>query len=343
MKEANDPSARPEAREPDLTTLTEMNFSMATNRVLAASVQLGLFSQIANGRTTASEIAQGAQASERGTRMLLDALTAFRLLSKRDGHYALSPVAAQYLVKESPDYTGFVLEKDLHWESWGHLTEAVRTGKPVHRADTRERAEDFFPTLVRSLHVMNRQPARRLAKVLTSTVASPVQALDVACGSGIWGIELAAADPRVSVTAQDFPKVLELTRQYLKQSGFENRFDFLPGDLKEVDFGERRFDLAILGNICHSEGEQASRQLFVRLRRSLRPGGRIAIVDMLPNEDRSGPVYPLIFALNMLLNTEQGGTYTLSEYTRWLKSAGYGRVETADIGLHSPTIIAHNP
>jgi ubiquinone/menaquinone biosynthesis C-methylase UbiE len=326
--------------EPELGTLAEMNFSMAPNRVLAAAIQLGIFSQIASGRATASEIAAGAEASERGMRMLLDALTAFRLLSKKNDHYALSPVAARHLVKESPEYMGYALEKDLLWEAWGHLTEAVRTGRPFRTAEAKERAEEFFPTLVRTLHITNREPARRLAQVLTSSAAAPMHALDVACGSGVWGIELALAAPRVFVTAQDFPKVLDLTRQYLKTNGIEDRFDFLPGDLKEVELDEGRFDLAILGNICHSEGELASRSLFVRLNRALRPGGRLAIVDMQPNEDRTGPVYPLIFALNMLVNTEHGGTFTLAEYTNWLDEAGFGQVDTADIGLHSPAIIA---
>jgi ubiquinone/menaquinone biosynthesis C-methylase UbiE len=327
--------------EPDLGTLAEMNFSMAANRVLAAAIQLGVFSQIASGCTTVNEIAVGTEASERGMRMLLDALTAFRLLRKKNERYALSEVAAKHLVRESPDYMGYALEKDLLWESWGHLTEAVRSGKPFRTVEARERAEEFFPTLVRSLHITNREPARRLAKMLTASAATAVHALDVACGSGVWGIELALAEPRVSVTAQDFPKVLDLTRQYLKTNGVEDRFDFLPGDLKEVDFGELRFDLAILGNICHSEGELASRSLLVRLHRALRPGGRVAIVDMQPNEDRTGPVYPVVFALNMLVNTDHGGTYTLREYTSWLNEAGFGRVDTADIGLHSPAIIGH--
>jgi ubiquinone/menaquinone biosynthesis C-methylase UbiE len=333
--------ARSEIPEPNLGTLAEMTFSMAANRVLAAAVQLGVFSYIASGHTTANEIAAAAQASERGTRMLLDALTAFRLLNKKNGQYGLSQVAAKHLVKESPDYMGYSLEKDLHWESWGHLTDAVRTGKPFRAGEARERAEEFFPTLVRTLHITNREPARRLAAALTSAGAAPVHAIDVACGSGVWGIELALADSRVTVTAQDFPKVLDLTRQYLTTNGVEHRFDFLPGDLKEVDFGEGRFDLMILGNICHSEGALASRSLFLRLHRALRPAGRVAIVDMQPNEDRTGPVYPLVFALNMLVNTEHGGTYTLGEYTSWLHEAGFTRVDTADIGLHSPAIIGY--
>ncbi|MDQ3918494.1 MAG: methyltransferase domain-containing protein, partial [Acidobacteriota bacterium] len=117
------------------------------------------------------------------------------------------------------------------------------------------------------------------------------------------------------------------------------RFDFLAGDLKEVDFGESQYDVALLGNILHSEGEESSRDLLRRLHRALRPGGRVVVIDMLPNDARTGPPYQLIFALNMLVNTERGDTYTLAEYTCWLNEAGFPRVETADIGSHSPAVI----
>jgi hypothetical protein len=73
----------------------------------------------------------------------------------------------------------------------------------------------------------------------------------------------------------------------------------------------------------------------------LRPGGRVVVIDMIPNEERTGPPFALFFALNMLVNTETGGTYTVGEYTDWLKDAGFARVETAEIGFHSPLVIAH--
>ncbi len=111
--------------------------------------------------------------------------------------------------------------------------------------------------------------------------------------------------------------------------------------MKEVDFGENRYDLALLGNIVHSEGEESSRDLFKRLYRALKSGGRVAIIDMIPNNERTGPPFALIFALNMLVNTEKGGTYTLEEYTRWLSDAGFKRVESADIQSHSPLIICY--
>jgi ubiquinone/menaquinone biosynthesis C-methylase UbiE len=321
-------------------SLLQISFSFAPARVLATGLQLRVFSHIDAGNKGALEIAQAAGASERGMRYLLDALVGFQLLSKAGEGYELTPLSAQYLVRDKPDYIGGVLESERWFEAWTHLTEVVRTGHPPHRIEAQEVAEQFFPLLVRSLHVANREPARRAAQALgAGTSQTGMRVVDVACGSGIWGIAIAETDPQARITAQDFPGMFETTREYLKRHGVEDRFDFLPGDLKQVDFGEDRFDLALLGNIVHSEGERSSRDLFRRLHRALSPGGRIVVIDMIANDERTGPPFPLLFALNMLLNTEEGGTYTLAEYTEWLNEAGFGRVETADIGSHSPLVI----
>lgn len=331
---------QPPQEEPTLESLKQISFAFFLSRTLAAGLQLGVFSHLAAGREAAADVAHAAGASERGTAMLLDALVGLQLVTKAGGRYRLTPLSARYLVRESPDYLGAMMEEDSLWESWGHLTEAVRTGRPPRRVEQQAEAERFFPVLIRSLHVMNREPARATARALgAGTARHGLRVLDVACGSAVWGIAFAEADPQARLTLQDFPAVLEHTRGYLQRAGVLDRCDFLPGDLKRVDFGADRYDVALLGNIVHSEGEASSRDLFARLHRALKPGGRVAVIDLVANEERTGPPFAVIFALNMLVNTEAGSTYTLSEYRRWLQGAGFRRVETADVGANSPLII----
>lgn len=315
--------------------LLQMQFAMSATRVLQSSAQLAIFTHVANGAKTAAAVAKAASVQERGARMLLDALCGFGLATKSQGTYALTPLSAEYLVKGKDSYMGFILENDHMWEGWGQLTEVVKTGKPALQVETKADAEMFFPNLVRSLHVINREPARLAAKAL----AGCKSVLDLACGSGVWGIACAEADKDVRVTASDFEGLLPVTREFAKKHGVADRFEYLAGDLKTVDYGKARFDAAILGNIVHSEGEKSSRALFKKLHAALRPGGKIAIVDMVPNDERTGPPFPLLFAINMLLHSETGDTYTLAEYRAWLTDAGFTRVETADIGSHSPLVI----
>ena len=327
-------------QQADPQLLLQLSFSFMPARVLMTAAQLNVFTHIAEGKRTADEIASAENASPRGLRMLLDALTVSELLTKSDDSYELAPLAAQCLVKGKDDYIGELWESDEMWKGWGALTEIIREGKPRHYVETQEAAEKFFPILVKSLHVVNREPARLTAEAIgAGTTRKGLNVLDVACGSGVWGIAVAEADKEAKLTMQDFPVVLEDTKKYLDRHGVLDRADFIAGDLKEVDFGTERFDVALLGNIVHSEGEESSRDLFKRIHSALKPNGKIVIVDMIPNDERTAPPFPLFFALNMFIHTSVGDTYTLAEYTEWLKEAGFTKIETADIASHSPLII----
>lgn len=324
----------------DPQLLLQLSFSYMPARVLMSGIQLGVFTHIAEGKKTASEIADAENASERGLRMLLDSLTSLQLLTKSNSSYDLTPLTEQCLVKGKDDYIGAIWETDGMWEAWGGLTEIIREGKPRQQVDMEEIAQQFFPILIKALHVVNREPARRTAEALgAGTTNKGLRVLDVACGSGVWGIAIAEADNEAQLTMQDFPVVLEDTKKYLSRHGVSDRADFISGDLKEVDFGTERFDVALLGNIVHSEGEESSRDLLKRIHRALKPNGKVAIIDMIPNDERTAPPFPLFFALNMYINTSIGDTYTLAEYTEWLNEAGFTKIETADIASHSPLII----
>lgn len=331
--------AKNQTVSPDLITMH--TFSYTPSRVLTTGVQLHVFTHLAEGKNTIEKIAAAEKASPRGIRMLLDALVGMELLTKSKDRYGLTPVAERYLVRTSPDYMGEMMETDALWEGWTHLADVIRTGKPVQRVESQEQAEQFFPALVRGLHIMNREPAKRTAEALLgNNRKAAIHALDVACGSGVWGIAVLEANPQARVTFQDYPGVLDVTREYTKRHSVADRADYLSGNLRDVDFGENRFDIALLGNIVHSEGEQSSRDLLRRLHRAMKPGGRVVIIDMVPNDERSGPPFALNFALNMLLHTEEGDTYTLAEYTDWLRGAGYARVETVDIeNRESPLVV----
>lgn len=325
---------------PSELKLMQMGMSYFPSRVLSSAIQLQVFSNIKAGAKTAVEIARRSDASVRGMTMLLDALAGLQLLEKNRDLYKLSAESEQFLCKDSADYLGAMYENDRMWQDWGQLTECVRTGRPINRLESQQDAEEFFPVLIKSLHIMNRGPAAMMTKALGVSNKKGNRVLDVGCGSAVWSLAVADADREARVTAQDYPGVLEHTRRFVKQHEMSSRYEYLAGDMKTVDFGKNKFDLAILGNIVHSEGERSSRDLFQRLHAALVPGGKLVVIDMIPNNERSAPPFPLFFALTMLLGTSEGSTYTVAEYTEWLKTAGFAQVDTADIRSHSPLVIA---
>src|SRR5262249_47828346 len=163
----------------------------------------------------------------------------------------------------------------------------------------------------------NARSAQLLAEHLVPEKSDrPLQVLDLAAGSGVWGIAFAKRSPQVRVTAVDWPGVLPATRRTAERQGVADRFRYVGGGLAQADFGGGS-DIATLGHILHSEGADRSRALLRKTFAALKPGGTIAIAEWLVNDDRTGPAPGLIFAVNMLVNTEAGDAFTFNEIRGW--------------------------
>jgi 2-polyprenyl-3-methyl-5-hydroxy-6-metoxy-1,4-benzoquinol methylase len=311
-------------------------------RALVAGVELDVFTHIAAGKGTAEEIAFATEASERGIAFLLDALVGMGYLRKSGRRYRLRPLAAKYLVRGKERYLGrSAALLPVHWDSWGHLTDVVKSGLPYQPVDQVDRAREFFPKLVEAIFANNYFSARLAVRSLPQKVRRGIRRiLDVGAGSGAWSIPFAQAIAGARVTALDLPEVTPLTRQFAQRFGVAARYDYLEGNMRELDFGRGGYDLVILGHILHSEGRERGRQLLARCAAALRKGGVLLVAEMIPNDQRTAPLIPLLFGLNMLLHTEQGDVFTLRDYRSWLRAAGLHSVRTIKIPAPSPLVLA---
>jgi 3-hydroxy-5-methyl-1-naphthoate 3-O-methyltransferase len=329
---------------PDPERLLRTMWDYAPPLIVAAAVELGIFDLLAEQPHTIAELAGRTGASTRGLRALADALVGLSFLEKEaPDRYRLTPESGAFLVRGKPGYLGgmFAHQRDLI-PGWLHLAETVRSGRPVDAVNQQESAA-FFKELVVSLFPMNLPSAQALGGILDVAKAEkPLRILDLAAGSGVWGIGVAQRSPLATVTAVDWPQVLDTTRRFAEQAGMADRFSYIGGDLNSVDFGNS-YDIAILGHILHSEGEQRSRALLRKTFQALLPGGTIAIAEFLVNDDRTGPPIGVIFGLNMLLRTAEGSTYSFPEIAAWLAEAGFTEQRRLDPGGPASLILARKP
>ncbi len=322
--------------------LMETAWGFTRTEILKTGVDLDVFTHIERGRTTAQALAQAIGASERGVRILLNGLVGLNVLAKTGEQYQLSEGARRFLCKHSPAYMGdWLLHVNEMMPAWGHLTEVVRSGQPFRQVEGDGERGEFFAKLVAGLFTMNAPGAQAAAKAMVGR-RSGLRVLDIGAGSGVWGIAFAQEDPQARVMLVDFPKVLPIAKQFVVQHGLADRFQYLAGNFREVDLGREQYDVAILGHICHSEGAHNTQTLFRRVRQALKPGGRLLIAEFLADEERRSAIFPLIFAVNMLVNTEEGDTFTLSELRTWLAEAGFKSVETLEAPAPSPLIVARS-
>jgi SAM-dependent methyltransferase len=311
--------------------------------ILEAGVRVGLFDALAGGPKTLAEVRAATGASERGLRIILNCLVGLGLLTKNGpARYALTPEADAYLVSSKPAYLGgFLRHTSSHLiPKWLNLTDIVRTGHPAVAVNQEGTGAEFFEKFVEDLFPLNFGAANALADALAIDKASgPVTVLDLAAGSGVWSIALAKRSPRVRVTAVDWPGVLPATQRTAERHGVADRFRFFAGDLMSVDFGTG-YQVATLGHILHSEGEARSRKLLAKTAAALARGGTIAIAEWLVDPDRTGPPMGLIFAVNMLVNTDEGDTFSFEEIAGWLKEAGFVNPRTLEVPGPAPLVLA---
>jgi cyclopropane fatty-acyl-phospholipid synthase-like methyltransferase len=152
--------------------------------------------------------------------------------------------------------------------------------------------------------------------------------LDIGGGSGAYSIAFAEANPQLTTVVFDLPHVLPLAEGYIRQAGLGTRITTFAGDLRTHDFsGIGTFDIVLLSNICHMLDTAENRDLLRRCFPATAPGGWLVIRDFVINEDRTTPKQAALFALNMLVGTRGGSTYSEAEYRAWLLEAGYPTVE----------------
>jgi ubiquinone/menaquinone biosynthesis C-methylase UbiE len=223
------------------------------------------------------------------------------------------------------------------------LPDAVATGRPALPLLPKKERERLNLDIVQALFHVHKSTAWELSRVLEKTFSfgkEKITLLDVAAGSAVWSLPLALRSRRVEVTAVDFPPVLEVAKKFAGEFGVRDRYRFVAGDIRKTDFGAEAYDLALLGHICHSEGAEWSRRLIDKCFRALRKKGGLIIMDYIADEQRSSELMPLLLALNALLGSEEGDTFTFSEYRQWLLSAGFGEIRAVDVGARSPVILA---
>ena len=330
--------------QPEVTPqLIMQNLWMARGaQVLVAGVELDIFTHIHNGKRTAKEIARAAGANPRATERLLNALVGMDYLEQKKGSYTLKPISEAFLVRGKEAYLGGIVnETKMTWAQWANLTEAIKTGRPFTAVDTETDGKKFFPQLVEAIFPMSYGNSRTAVAMLPGKTLKRIKTiLDVAAGSAAWSLAFAQAIPEARVTVLDYPEVTPVARRFAEAFGVADRYDYLEGNLREIDFGRNRYDLVILGHIIHTEGEKWGKKLIQKAYRALNDGGTLLIAEMIPNDTRTGPPLPLLFGLNMLVHTEQGNVFTMREYREWLKAAGFKKVSTLDAQGPSPLILA---
>ncbi len=309
---------------------------------LTAAIELDVFRAVGHGPGDVASIARHAKASERGIRILCDFLVINGLLQKVDGHYRHTPSSAAFLDPASPhclaSMVGFLSLPALR-EPFEHLADIVRTGRTVLPGEGSVEPENpIWVEFAQSMGPMMAPMAGPLGTIVLEGRSGPMRVLDIAAGHGLFGIEIAKQNPQAHVTGLDWAPVLRVALENARKAGVHDRYDMLAGSAFEVDFGGP-YDAVLLTNFLHHFDVETCVGLLKKVHGSLKPGGRAATLEFVPNEDRVSPPLPAAFSMTMLASTAAGDAYTFRELSDMHSRAGFTAVTAHPIPMSPHTIV----
>jgi len=290
------------------------------SRILLTAVELDLFTSISKDNLPSEIIAKRLGTGKKATDKLLNALCAIGLVSKKKNLFSNTPAAAKFLIKGKKEYMAGIMHTSGLWKTWSTLTEAVKKGGKTIADPIQKRSPAWFESFIAAMHYRAAASAFQMVAKLDLSKTSTV--LDIGGGSGAYAMAFVQAKKEIIATVFDLPNVIPLTKKYVGEAGLSDRFRFVKGDYNKDDFG-KDFDLAFFSAIIHINSPENNQSLMYKAARALKPGGQVVIQDFIMNKDRTIPSFGTFFALNMLVGTEDGDTYTEAEVKSWLKKSGF--------------------
>jgi SAM-dependent methyltransferase len=307
-----------------LDEIIEMSKGFQKSRVFLTAYEMNIFTILGNEEKSSKEISDAVNADHRGIDRLLNALCVLNILRKSGDKYKNSRDAAQFLVKGKAGFQAGLMHTVHLWNSWSTLTEAVRNGGLVRQSPVEERDDKWFESFIAAMHGRAEKEAPMLVSKLDLSGVSRV--LDVGGGSGAFSMAFVRTDESIQATVFDLPNVVSLTQGYIEKEGLGHRIDTVAGDYNKDELPQG-YDLVFLSAIIHSNSLIQNQALFAKISDALKPGGKIVVSDFIMDDDRTSPEFGAMFALNMIVNTPGGDTYTESEVTSWMEEAGMTFVE----------------
>lgn len=301
----------------DVGRLLASSSAYWNSSTIHAGVKLEIFTVLGDRQLTAAEVCKETGASVRGMTMLLNALTAMRLLEHDGEHYGNTGFGNSFLVKGEPGYIGYIIMHHFHlMDAWARMPEAVLSGEPVEK---RAHGED----IERESFLMGMfNLAMAIAPEITAAVnlEGKRYLLDLGGGPGTHAIHFCLANPGLRATVYDRQATAPFAEKITTRFGVADRIDFLAGDFNTDPLGGP-YDAAWLSQILHSNSPEECEALINKSVNALEPGGLILVHDFFLNDTMDGPPFPALFSLNMLLSNH-GRSYSAKEVGAMMSRAG---------------------
>jgi predicted O-methyltransferase YrrM len=296
------------------------------SRIILSAIELEIPDHLEKAPLSAEQVAQGLDLNLRATELLLNALCGIGLLNKENGLYKNTDETSDRFVTTSKNYGGNALRHyNQLWKTWSDLTTCVKSGRPSPVSGYTNESE--YEAFVSAMDDYAFQRANQLATQLKINEDKPF--LDLGGGPGTYSIAFCKSYSRLRSWIFDRPVAIKIAKANTRKYGLESQVDFIEGDfLKDPVTGT--YGTVWASHIIHAYGEQNNIELLEKIYLAVEPGGQFYLQDFFLDSTMASPAPSAVFAINMLVNTAEGRTYSFDEVTGWLKSVGFTDIAIED-------------
>ena len=335
----------------DPSHIMQVGMGFFASKALLSAVELGLFTELAKRKMTASEIANALGLNQRAVPDFPDALLALGFL-RREGDgpnsvYSNTTESAAFLDRNSPDYIGGILEmaNARLYRFWADLTEALKTGAPQN--ETKHSGASMFAKLYESperleqfMNAMSGASAGNFLAFAEKFDFSEYETLcDVGGATGQLSCMVAAANPHMRCSSFDLPQVLPMATRKIKEAGLTDRVTPVRGDF--FTDALPKADVITMGMILHDWNLEKKKMLIRKAYDALPSGGAFVVIEALIDDARRENAFGLLMSLNMLIEFGDAFDYSGSDFAIWCREVGFRKFEIIPLTGPSSAAVAY--
>jgi SAM-dependent methyltransferase len=288
---------------------------------LCSAARLGIFNVLDGNPRTVEKTAGLLDIDLRATEILMHALCALRLLRKEGDLFTLTDLSETFLSASSPSYAGnkTMLIGYMHERSLS-LPAVMKTGRPQMAPPAATPAlENRLRVTMTAMAEMGAESAKAVACAVDLSTVTTM--LDLGGGTATYTLAMLEAKNSIQAVIFDRPSVLEFTREVLAARNLRQSVSLREGDFVRDDIGSG-YDLILLSNVVHEYSPDENAALIRKASRALNSGGQLIVSDLVLDPGKTSPESAALFALEMLINTPGGCTFTEEEILCWMQGAG---------------------
>jgi precorrin-6B methylase 2 len=329
--------------------LWKMVMAFQVSKAVFVASELDVFTMLSKKPSSGEDIAKKLKLRPRPVMRLLHGMVSFGLLKKRNDKFSNTEIASTFLVKGRPEYFGDYLSiiNDV-FTTWANYEKVIKENHslPLFKKEDAKGAETARvigqnpPALVRRVMLAQEQFSYRQAAWLPHIYdfSKHKLLLDVGGGTGIFSIMATKANAHLKAIVFDVPQVCTVAREQIKFYKAAKKVKVMEGDFlaDELPTGS---DVAILSTVLDGYDEPECRRLITKVFHALKPNGIIIANEMVLNDERTGPLFPAIFSLELMVERNTGDSRTVGEMRQWMKDAGFVNIASKPLRVPGETYL----